>query len=271
MLNSKQKISFESRLLRSQCARGDCLPVFRAKLLKWYSKEGKNFPWRRKTASLYAKVISEVLLQRTRAETVAAVFPAFIKRYPSWKKLALASSSDLRAFLKPLGLWKRRAKSIRLLANEMAKHGGKFSKDRAGVESLTGIGQYIANAIELFAFGRPRPLLDVNMARVLERCFGKRKLADIRYDPYLEYLSRQVVNCQCATEVNWAILDLGAKICRARNPDCRACPMAGMCLDYRISNMGKGSLRQHVRSKALRYKEHDKDETTKTSSVIGKA
>jgi len=75
-------------------------------------------------------------------------------------------------------------------------------------------------------------LLDVNMARVLERYFGPRKLvdmADIRYDPYLQTLSWQVVKTR-PVGLNWAILDLGAMICTANNLKCSSCPMASTCL-----------------------------------------
>ena len=46
--------------------------------------------------------------------------------------------------------------------------------------------QYIANVVELIIFNQPSPLLDVNMARELERLFGARQMADIRFDTYLQ-------------------------------------------------------------------------------------
>ena len=80
-------------------------------------------------------------------------------------------------------------------------------------------------------------MLDVIMARVLERYFGPRKLADIRYDPYLQTLSRQVVKTR-PVGLNWAILDLGAMICTASNPKCSSCPMASTCL-FQLSSEEK--------------------------------
>ena len=81
----------------------------------------------------------------------------------------------------------------------------------------------------LFKYGHPEPLLDVNMDRVLERCFGARTLADIRYDPTLQSVARTVVNAPNAVELNWAILDLGATICTRATPRCVECPLASMC------------------------------------------
>jgi A/G-specific adenine glycosylase len=111
----------------------------------------------------------------------------------------------------------------------MNKKNGRFPKTRDELEVLPGVGQYIANAILLFCHGEAQPLLDVNMARVLERVFGPRKLADIRYDPYLQELAFNVVQCKKARELNWAILDLAATICPARNPRCNICPLEPIC------------------------------------------
>ncbi len=75
------------------------------------------------------------------------------------------------------------------------------------------------------------------MARILERYFGPRQMADIRYDPYLQDLARQVVGkAKDPRLVNWAILDLGALVCTARNPRCNACPLKKGCRSANTSD-----------------------------------
>lgn len=206
------------------------LTRFRWTLLDWYAKNGRNFPWRKKNASKYEVVVVEVLLQRTRAETIAGFYHDFIKEYPSWKVLANAGENDLACFLRPIGLWRRRSVSLIALAQEMAKRNGRFPRHREDIEALPGVGQYIANAILLFCYCKPQPLLDVNMARILERVFGPRQLVDIRYDPYLQKLSLEVVKCKKPREMNWAILDLAATICRSNFTRCNECPVRSICL-----------------------------------------
>lgn len=215
-------------------ARNITIPSFdvfalRYQLLRWFEITGRHFPWRRKSANNYYHVISEVLLQRTRAETVAKFWPSFIKSYPSWKRLSQATKADLQESLKPIGLWRRRAATLYLLAREMEKRKGRFPRNREEVESLPGVGQYLANAIQLFCYGEYHPLLDSNMARVLERLFGLRELADIRDDPYLQSLAKQIVECEQVIMVNWAILDLAALICKIKNPSCVNCPINNCC------------------------------------------
>ncbi len=206
---------------------------FRRNLLVWYASNGRNFPWRQSSASKYKLVISELLLQRTRAKTVASFFDTFIRQYPSWKKLAEANESEIGQVIQPIGLWKRRAQTLKQLAIVMVKRNGRFPRTKAEAEALPGVGQYIANAILLLCHEEAQPLLDVNMARVLERVFGPRKLADIRYDPYLQDLAFEVVQCQEAKELNWAILDLAASKCLPRKPRCNTCPLDAMCLEAR--------------------------------------
>jgi A/G-specific adenine glycosylase len=43
-------------------------------VLDWYYSNGRKFYWRKKGLSNYQYVIAEVLLQRTKAETVAAFY-----------------------------------------------------------------------------------------------------------------------------------------------------------------------------------------------------
>ncbi len=97
------------------------------------------------------------------------------------------------------------------------------------VQWLPGIGQYIASAVLLMLHDKAEPLLDSNMSRVLERYFGPRHLADIRYDPYLQELSRRVVKGHQSLALNWAILDLAALICLTLRPRCELCPLSREC------------------------------------------
>ena len=202
---------------------------FRAEMFEWYRNHGRRFPWRKPSASNYDKIIAEVLLQRTRAETVAQFFPTFVARYPWWSQLAKANEDELIELIRPVGLWRRRSTTLINLAAQMTKRNGIFPKDLKEIEALPGVGQYIANSIMLLCHHCPRPLLDTNMARVLERYFGPRKLSDIRYDPYLQRLAITVVDCPDSVVLNWAILDFAARICSIRSPKCSQCALASGC------------------------------------------
>lgn len=212
----------------------------RRALLHWWQSARRSFPWRRESASTYEKIVSEVLLQRTRAETVAGYWDTFFDRYPTWRALAGATVADIEKTLRPIGLSKQRAPRLQALAAALANSRGRFPTGQDAISELPGVGQYIGNAVMLFCHGTASPLIDVNMARVIERVFGSRRLVDIRHDAYLQALATEFVRHRDAEAVNWAMLDLAALVCRPRNPRCYICPLRSVCRYSRVS--GSASL-----------------------------
>lgn len=211
----------------------DKVSFIQSKLLQWYKRDGRSYHWRNSGLSDYQYIVAEVLLQRTKADTVARYYIQFLDKFPDWKSLAETSNNDLEEILKPIGLYNQRAARLRKLAHEMVHRANLLPSDRKELEKIPFFGQYISNAIELIIFNRRMPLLDVNMARVVERLFRPRKLADIRYDPYLQQLAKRIVNHPKSKELNWAILDFAAIICKARVPLCEKCFLNTYCNYYR--------------------------------------
>ena len=205
---------------------------FQERILDWFEQNRRTFPWRKPGISSYKKVIAEVLLQRTKAETIAKFYTIFLKKYPSWDSIHKTRLSTLEKTLIPIGLNRQRSVLLKKLAKEMTKLNGRLPKTKEEIERLPFAGQYITNAILQYVYHIPAPLLDVNMSRVLERYFGPRKLSDIRYDPYLQDLSRKVVNHEDAKKINWGILDFAAAICIANNPKCNICILKKKCADF---------------------------------------
>jgi len=111
------------------------IDFFQKTILNWYETSGRRFYWRRRGLTNYQYVIAEVLLQRTKAETVAAFFPNFIQEFPNWKSLANASLQKISTHLKPIGLYTQRSVRLRNLAIEMVKRNGRLPRDRRDLES----------------------------------------------------------------------------------------------------------------------------------------
>jgi A/G-specific adenine glycosylase len=211
-------------------------------IVDWSHENGRDFPWRSSEAGIYQQVVVEVLLQRTTAAAVGRFFDKFIAQYPGWEELASAEIGDLEQFLKPLGLWRRRAQSLLGIARYAADNDGLFPCDPGDHRDIPAVGQYVSNAILQFQHGRAAPLLDVNMARVIERFQRPRRLADIRHDPWLQDAAHWLVRGDRSREVNWAVLDFAALICRARNPRCDTCPVSNQC-NYARASRGQSPAR----------------------------
>lgn len=217
------------------------LTRLRKDLLEWAASGGRALPWRDEGAGTYEKIVVEVLLQRTTAAAVAKFYEVFVSRYPGWQALAEAEPADLEVFLKPLGLWRRRAASLIGLAQYAASTGGEFPADQAAHRAIPAVGQYVSNAIAMFQHAAAKPLVDVNMARVIERFVRPRRLADIRYDPWLQEAAHWLVAAPSPERVNWAVLDFAALVCKARVPLCPTCPVRDRCTFFKSGGRVIGS------------------------------
>jgi len=200
------------------------------KLLEWYDKHGRKYlPWRSDSVSPFHKLVAEMLLQKTRAENVLEIYSEFIKRYPSPRALANEDEGKLAELLKPLGLYRNRARNLLKLARELVHRG--IPSSAGELEKLPGIGPYIANAFLVSAHGKCLPVVDTNVRRFVERVFSVKTKRDPRRDPETwRFVERLLPKKRCR-EFIWAVLDFSALVCRAKNPDCGSCPIKNVC-DY---------------------------------------
>jgi A/G-specific adenine glycosylase len=206
------------------------LKALRRRLRAWFQRRGRALPWREPSATSYERIVSEVLLQRTRAETVATIFPSFIETFPDWQSLANASEADLEAFLRPIGLWRRRAKSLLAFAQHLKANDFVFPKSKEELLEWPAVGPYVAAAIAMFEHGQSAALIDDGVARLLDRAYRCRTRADLRTDAALRELATSITNTRDSRTLNWAVLDVVSAHCRPRNPICGGCPLAVHCI-----------------------------------------
>ncbi len=201
----------------------------RRRLLSWFARNGRSFPWREPGRTPYEVVVAEILLQRTTATGVARAYPGFVERFPSWVALAQSPLEELENALRPFGLWRRKAQAFQHLAQSIEGRGGVVPRTRAELEHVRGIGPYTASAVLAIVYGRAEPLLDVNMARLLWRFLGSPQGAEANPKRTLHALALLLVRGKRSLAVNWAALDFGALVCRARRPLCPECPLRARC------------------------------------------
>jgi A/G-specific adenine glycosylase len=110
------------------------------------------------------------------------------------------------------------------------KFGGQIPDNWEEIQTLPGIGQYTAGAILSIAYGLARPAVDGNVRRILCRLFAIRKpVDDAREQKQLQKLAASLIPVKHPGNFNQALMDLGATICKAKNPDCLRCPIANLC------------------------------------------
>lgn len=207
----------------------ELVPWVREQILAWFQLNKRFFPWREADRTPYEIVIAEILLQRTPASNVAKIYHIFLNRYPSWDSLSQATREELEESIKYLGLSRLKAEIFRNLCQAIEERKGTIPVTRSELERIKGVGQYTASAVLAIVHGQREPLVDVNMARVLGRFFGRHIPSDVRDDPYLQVLSRYIVNTKDCLQINWGILDLSALICKVAHPLCQECPLKLKC------------------------------------------
>ncbi len=204
-------------------------------LLAWYAQKGrKNLPWRR-VRKPFGILLAEVLLQRTSARAVAKNFPEIYGRLPDLEHLIAISEEDLQDVLKPLGLFQRRARHLKDLAQDLQQRfHGKIPRTYDDLASLMGLGDYIPRAELCFAWGQRVAVVDLNVIRIFARMFSiqPKSREDPRRTPEIVRLAEDMLPpTKYVKKYNWALLDLGALVCKFSTPVCEACPVSAFC-DY---------------------------------------
>jgi A/G-specific adenine glycosylase len=222
--------NFVARFPRSRCMVGEFsrrrLATMSSHLARFYLAKGRRYPWR-STHDSFQIGIAEILLQKTRADSVVRTYRDIIRSYPTPSRLALAKVRCLEGQLKPIGLFRKRARALIGFGAAVEEVGVSVLRDLSRSVSLPGIGAYGARAIACFGFNSTVGIVDANVRRVLTRVFGLVQM-DPRDKRYQELADRIVESSSQPRAVNFGLLDLGALIC-GRKPNCEVCPLARMC------------------------------------------
>ncbi|MBN1847140.1 MAG: A/G-specific adenine glycosylase [Deltaproteobacteria bacterium] len=198
-------------------------------LLSWYAHHHRDLPWRR-TRNPYHIWISEVMLQQTRVDTVVPFYERFVSTFPTFEALAGASLRSVLKVWENLGYYSRARnlhKAAHVIVHEM---NGEFPSSMKDLRNLPGIGPYIAAAISSIAFGQVVPAVDGNVKRVLARVFFIQDPSDDKdVKQQIQDIANVLVPKHDSGAFNQAVMELGAMICRPRNPRCRECPINKSC------------------------------------------
>jgi A/G-specific adenine glycosylase len=211
-------------------------------LLKWFSKNARDLPWRR-THDPYAIWISEIMLQQTQVKTVIPYWERWMRELPTIESFAQARPEKVLKLWEGLGYYTRARNAQRAAQLVIDEHGGAFPTNFDAVLELPGIGRYTAGAICSIAFNQPTPILDGNVVRVLTRIFGiEGDPRDKSINAKLWELAQELISAHPPGEtncshLNQALMELGALICTPRNAQCPDCPAQSLCFAHKANRV----------------------------------
>src|SRR5206468_4304999 len=214
------------------------LPKFRDLLLSWFQTVQRELPWR-KNRDPYRIWISEVMLQQTRVAAVIPYYERFLARFPDVESLASAPQEEVLRLWSGLGYYSR-ARNLQHAAQQIvARHAGKFPRQREELLALAGIGEYTAAAILSIAFDEKHAVLDGNVARVVSRLEAIRgDLREPKRWANLQTNADRLLAQESSGDWNQAMMELGATLCTPRSPQCLLCPVAQFCEGRKLGIAG---------------------------------
>ncbi|MEZ3156317.1 A/G-specific adenine glycosylase [Microbacterium sp. BWR-S6Y] len=206
------------------------MPGLAAPLIDWYRGAARDLPWRREGFGAWGTLVSEFMLQQTPVARVIPHLEAWLARWPTPTDLAASPPGDAVTQWANLG-YPRRALWLHRAAVEIRdRHDGVVPRDVDALLALTGIGDYTARAVAVFAYGDRHPVVDTNTRRVLARAVEGLAQPGPPHRRDLERMEAELpADVAAAAIVNAAAMELGAIVCTARAPKCEACPLTKQC------------------------------------------
>lgn len=225
-------------------------------LISWFATNARDLPWRRPGFSAWGVLVSEVMLQQTPATRVIPHLEAWLDRWPTPESLAEASPAEVLKQWSNLG-YPRRALWLQQAAMEIRdRFDGEVPRDVDRLLELSGIGDYTARAVAVFAFHQRFPVVDTNTRRVLARSIHGRSQpgAPSRRD-LLDMEAQLPLDADESVLLNAAAMELGATVCVARAPRCEHCPIRPLCRWYSLGRPDTGD----ARPRQARYQGSDRE------------
>ena len=205
------------------------------KILYWYDNNKRSLPWRKKNSQIkreYYILVSEFMLQQTQVSTVIPYFKKFIKNIPNLKSLANINEKKLLKYWEGLGYYSRVRNLKKTAKIVVSKYKKKLPNTLEELKTLPGIGDYTASAILSIAFNKPFIPLDGNVERIIKRILNLKSEKEISKENIIKKKKILGISNR-SSDYAQALMELGALVCKPKNPLCIKCPIIKNCTSYK--------------------------------------
>ena len=236
--------------------------IITKKILNWYDLNKRTLPWRKNVSQSkkhYYTLVSEFMLQQTQVVTVIPYFNRFINKIPNLKKLSKIPDRELIKLWEGLGYYSRVRNLKKTAKIIISKYHGEIPNNYEDLISLPGIGNYTAYAILAIAFNKSYIPLDGNIERVLKRYLYLKKDKEIQKDNLIEKKSIFGISSR-ASDYAQALMELGAMICKPKNPECSKCPISKNCKSYKKKDFDLAKITKKNKEKYFILKVYKKNQ-----------
>ncbi len=202
-----------------------------SQLHEWFKNNQRDFPWRI-NKNPYRVLVSEIMLQQTRAHVVIPYFEKWMVLFPTVNALAEASLDQVIKAWEGLGYYSRARRLHAAALYIVQECGGSLPETKEELAKIPGLGPYTVGAVLSFAFQKRAAAVDGNVARVLARFFLiEESVQKASVKKKLENLAENFLDEHEPWVTAEALIELGASIC-SRKPKCEICPLQTRCLAH---------------------------------------
>ena len=179
----------------------------------------------------YELVIAVMLSAQTTDKSVNAVTPILFNKYPSLEDLNNAPLEDIEEILKPIGLYKNKAKNLKGIVKDLLERfNGKVPSNKDELMTLPGVGNKTAGVIRAEIFQIPDLPVDTHILRISKRL----NLAKKEDEPIdVERKLKKLIPEERWIKSHHQLIHFGRYFCTARNPQCENCKISDMCTNKR--------------------------------------
>jgi len=223
---------------------------------EWYRLNKRDLPWRH-SKSAYNVWISEIILQQTQVIQGLDYYIKFVSKFPTIFDLANAEEDEVLKLWQGLGYYSR-ARNLHFAAKQVVNDfNGEFPITYIELLKLKGVGEYTASAISSIISNLPHAVVDGNVFRVLSRCFlVSTPINSTKGKKEFTTLANSLLDGNNAGDHNQGIMEIGALVCKPKNPKCDICPINSKCLSFADSTMLDYPVKEKkikVRNRYLNY------------------
>lgn len=179
----------------------------------------------------YRVLIRTILSQRTRDENTDLATSNLFSKYHTMEDIAFAPTEDVEKLIKPAGFYRVKAKRIKQVSHILIdEYGSKVPDTLNELIKLPGVGRKTANCVLVFAFEKPAIPVDTHVHRISNRL----GLVNTNTPEESEFELEKIVPKHLWIELNDLMVQFGQDICRPMHPKHELCPIAEICLEYKL-------------------------------------
>lgn len=172
-------------------------------------------------------LVATILAAQCTDDRVNKVTPALFARYPTATAFAAADRAELEEAIRSTGFFRNKAKNIIGAARRIVgAYGGKVPDSMEALVTLPGVARKTANIVLAAGYGKAEGIaVDTHVRRLAGRLGLSRETDPVKIERDL----LGIVPREDWLDFNFLLVDHGRKTCRARKPDCPACPIRHLC------------------------------------------